>query len=87
MAKLVPRDRKARRKRGRKINDEKAPDSNVAEIIPAAISEKEKEKKELKDSIRAQQPKMSSKKSKRLDRYIVSRTINSISSQTQNHTG
>lgn len=70
MVKFVPRDRKARRKRDRRNHDAKAPDSNVAEIMPAAISEKEKEKKELKDSIRAQQPTMSSKKSKRLDKYI-----------------
>ncbi|KAL8992735.1 MAG: hypothetical protein Q9188_007509, partial [Gyalolechia gomerana] len=70
MAKFVPRDRKARRKRDRRAHNEGAPDSNVAEIIPTATSEKEKKKKEMKDSIRAQQPKMSSKKSKRLDKYI-----------------
>ncbi|KAL9029057.1 MAG: hypothetical protein Q9196_002665, partial [Gyalolechia fulgens] len=70
MAKFVPRDRKARRKRDRRNHNEGALDSNTTEIVPTAISEKEKKKKDIKDSIRAQQPKMSSSKSKRLDKYI-----------------
>ncbi|KAL8933557.1 MAG: hypothetical protein Q9216_006315, partial [Gyalolechia sp. 2 TL-2023] len=70
MAKFVPRDRKARRRKDRRADNDGLPGSNVAEIVPTAISEKEKKKKEMKDSIRAQQPKMSSKKSRRLDKYI-----------------
>ncbi|KAL8734556.1 MAG: hypothetical protein Q9166_001456 [cf. Caloplaca sp. 2 TL-2023] len=70
MAKFVPRDRKKRRRRTEKSHNEEAPDTNVVEVIPTPASEKEKKKKEIKDSIRAQQPSMSSKKSKRLDKYI-----------------
>ncbi|KAL8922555.1 MAG: hypothetical protein Q9208_005058 [Pyrenodesmia sp. 3 TL-2023] len=55
MAKFIPRD---------------LSDTNVAEILPLTTSDKEKKKKLLRDSIRAQQPGMSSKKGKRLDKYI-----------------
>ncbi|KAL8825408.1 MAG: hypothetical protein Q9170_007800, partial [Blastenia crenularia] len=70
MAKFVPRDRKARRKRDRRSHNAGALDTNTTEIMPAASSEKEKKKKEMKDRIRDQQPNMSSKKVKRLDKYI-----------------
>lgn len=71
MAKFTPRDRKARRKKDRRSRNEEYADTNAAEILPVTTSEKEKQRKEIKDSLRAQQPKMSSKKSKRLDKYIV----------------
>ncbi|KAI4095341.1 MAG: hypothetical protein LQ348_006412 [Seirophora lacunosa] len=70
MAKFIPRDRKARRKKDRRSRNEEDADTNAAEILPVTISEKEKQRKEIKDSLRAQQPKMSSKKSKRLNKYI-----------------
>ncbi|KAL9601896.1 MAG: hypothetical protein Q9219_002249 [cf. Caloplaca sp. 3 TL-2023] len=70
MAKFIPRDRKSRRKRDRKSRVTEVSDTNAAEILPVTTSEKEKQKKEIKDSIRKQQPKISSKKSKRLDKYI-----------------
>ena len=71
MAKFVPRHRKARRKRDRKTHNGGTSDTNIAEIIPVTASEKEKKKEEMKVALRTQQPKMSSKKSKRLDKYMV----------------
>lgn len=73
MAKFVARDRKKRRRKVDKSQDGGVLDTNVVEVIPTAASEKEKKKREIKDSIRAQQPAMSSKKAKRLDKYIVRR--------------
>ncbi|KAL8693419.1 MAG: hypothetical protein Q9224_003756, partial [Gallowayella concinna] len=70
MAKFIPRDRKKRRRQTKHSQNEGATDTNVMEVVPIAASEKEKKKKELKDSIRAQQTSMSSRKSKRLDKYI-----------------
>ncbi|KAL8695768.1 MAG: hypothetical protein Q9201_007964 [Fulgogasparrea decipioides] len=70
MAKFTPRDRKQRRRRNGKSRNEEAMDTNAVEVIPITASEKEKKKREMKDAIRAQQPTMSSKKSKRLDKYI-----------------
>lgn len=73
MAKFVPRDRKKRKARKGKLQDEGMSDTNALEVVPTPVSEKERKKKEMKDNIRAQQPAMSSKKSKRLDKYIVRR--------------
>ncbi|KAL8894879.1 MAG: hypothetical protein Q9207_008378 [Kuettlingeria erythrocarpa] len=70
MTKFVPRDRKARRKKDRRSRNDGVPDTNAVEILPSTTSDKERKKKELRDSIRAQQPGMSSKKGKRLDKYI-----------------
>ncbi|KAL8743950.1 MAG: hypothetical protein Q9184_008053, partial [Pyrenodesmia sp. 2 TL-2023] len=70
MAKFIPRDRKARRKKDRRSRNNEVSDTNAAEILPIPSSEKERKKKELRESIRAQQPGMSSKKSRRLDKYI-----------------
>ncbi|KAL8670280.1 MAG: hypothetical protein Q9168_005164, partial [Polycauliona sp. 1 TL-2023] len=70
MAKYVPRDRKKRRRRNDKSQHGGITDTNVVEVIPTAASEKERKKIEIKDSIRAQQPAMSSKKAKRLNKYI-----------------
>ena len=73
MAKFVPRDRKKRRRRVDKSRNGGDLDTNAVEVVPITTSEKEKKKKEIKESIRAQQPSMSSKKAKRLDKYIVCR--------------
>lgn len=73
MAKFVPRDRKKRRRKADNTQDGGILDTNVVEVIPPVASEREKKKREIKNSIRAQQPAMSSKKAKRLDKYIVRR--------------
>ncbi|KAL8906251.1 MAG: hypothetical protein Q9171_006356, partial [Xanthocarpia ochracea] len=70
MAKFVPRDRKKRRRRVETSRNAGDLDTNAVEVIPITTSEKEKKKNEIKESIRAQQPSMSSKKAKRLDKYI-----------------
>ncbi|KAL8662154.1 MAG: hypothetical protein Q9202_004977 [Teloschistes flavicans] len=70
MAIYKPRDRKQRRKKHEKSRNETLSDSNMVEIVPGTMSEKEKKKKEMRDSLRAQQPTMSGKKAKRLDKYI-----------------
>ncbi|KAL8993190.1 MAG: hypothetical protein Q9169_006534 [Polycauliona sp. 2 TL-2023] len=70
MARFVPKDRKKRRRKNDKIQSSEVLDTNVVEVIPKAASEKEKKKNEIRESIRAQQPAMSSKKAKRLDKYI-----------------
>lgn len=75
MAKFVPRQRKHRvRDRQKRHNDTAASeneDTNATEIVPEAISEKEKRRRDLKAVLRAQQSSISSKKQKRLDKYIV----------------
>lgn len=74
MPKFVPRVRKHKvRQRlgnngGGNASDPVGTDSNAMEI---ASSEREKKKKAIKDDLRAQQPKMSGKKQKRLEKYIV----------------
>lgn len=75
MAKFIPKDRKKRRRKIDKPQGGGTVDTNVVEVIPTPSSEKEKRKREVKDSIRAQQPKISSKKAKRLDKYIVRRLL------------
>ena len=78
MPKFVPRQRKHKtRKRleqdGGGVGVPTGNDSNAAEIVPTTITENEGAKGDMKNALRAQQPKMSSKKQKRLDKYIVSR--------------
>lgn len=46
-------------------------DTNATEILPASQKEREAKALALKEQLRAQQPKMSGKKQKRLDKYIV----------------
>lgn len=74
MPKFVPRQRKHKvRERLKKdggtsvVNN----DSNAVEIRPDDNNEKEEKGKRMKDAIHAKQPVMSSKKKKRLDKYIV----------------
>lgn len=87
MPKFIPRDRKARRKKDRRSRNDEVSDTNAAEILPIPSSEKESKKKELRDSIRAQQPSMSSKKAKRLDKYIVCPMLLLQSAETQTVVG
>ncbi len=74
MPKFVPRQRKHKVRDRLKqdggysgVNN----DSNTVEIVPTTNDEKEEKRRRIKDAIRAQQPIMSIKKKKRLDKYIV----------------
>lgn len=73
MPKFIPRQRKhkAREREQRKSTSEPTTnDSNVAEILPASKAEREEKRRKLREELRAQQAKISSKKQKRLDKYI-----------------
>ena len=74
MAPFTPRQRKHKNRAKVKLCDESqaGANSNVLQIVPEVVKEKEAKKGELKESLRRQQPRMSSKKQKRLDKYIVS---------------
>ncbi|PYI00132.1 P-loop containing nucleoside triphosphate hydrolase protein [Aspergillus ellipticus CBS 707.79] len=68
MPKFVPRQRKQKH---RKNEATSAPvDTNVSELAPVSKSEKEAKRQKLKDDLRAQHTQISSKKQKRLDKYI-----------------
>lgn len=73
MPKFVPRERKhkLRRKDTRDGKSGPSNDSNAPELIPGPKSEREEKRRQLKEDLRAQQPKVSSKKKKRLDKYVV----------------
>lgn len=78
MPKFTPRQRKHKiRKRleqdSSNVGVPSGNDSNSVEILPSTITEKEKKWQEIENTIRTQQPKVSSKKQRRLDKYIVSR--------------
>jgi len=45
-------------------------DSNPVELLPKT-TEKEQRRQDMRHTLRAQQPKVSAKKQKRLDKYIV----------------
>ena len=80
MAPFVPRQRK-HRKRAKAAHGSAAQDaenSNVPAILPASVQEKEAKKSALKDALQAKQPVMSSKKRKRLDKYIVGEAISTL---------
>ncbi|KAI9718881.1 MAG: hypothetical protein M1812_003765 [Candelaria pacifica] len=73
MPRFVPRQRKHKVLQRQQQNGgptAAAGDSNAAEILPSSKSEKEERRRRMKEALRAQQPKMSSKKQKRLDKYI-----------------
>lgn len=73
MAPFVPRQRKHKnRQRAQSGAAENGSDPNAFEILPASVKERDEKKNALKEALRSQQPKMSSKKKKRLDKYIVS---------------
>ena len=78
MPKFIPRQRKHKIRRrleqdagnvGLPIGD----DSNPVEITPSTTTEREKKRLDMKAALQAQQPRISSKKQKRLDKYIVRR--------------
>ncbi|KAG4415236.1 hypothetical protein IFR04_011647 [Cadophora malorum] len=75
MGKFVPRQRKHKvkeRERREKegISNESVVDSNAVEIIPTAKSEYEEKKRRMREEIKAQGPKISGKKAKRLEKYL-----------------
>jgi ATP-dependent RNA helicase DHX37/DHR1 len=68
MPKFVPRQRKQKHRR----QDASAPvDTNIAELAPVSKDEKEARRQKLRDELRDQHANVSSKKQKRLDKYIV----------------
>ena len=83
MAPFVPRQRKRRvldRQRAQKrqnqlakngVDGEDGGDANAVEILPAEEEARLVKKRELREAIRSEQPGMSGKKRKRLDKYIV----------------
>lgn len=74
MPKFVPRQRKHKvlqRTKNEHFSPGTGVDSNSLEILPAGKAQQEEKRRELKAQLRSQQPKMSSKKQKRLDKYIV----------------
>lgn len=74
MPKFIPRQRKHKvRQRNKQDGDyfEATNNSNTVEIVPITTNQKEEKRRRMKDAIRAEQPIMSSRKKKRLDKYIV----------------
>ncbi|KAL2855447.1 P-loop containing nucleoside triphosphate hydrolase protein [Aspergillus pseudoustus] len=67
MPKFVPRQRKQKHRQQQVTT---TVDSNAAEIAPVSKDEKEARKQKLRDELKAQHPKISAKKQKRLDKYI-----------------
>ena len=75
MPKFVPRQRKHRVRERLKhdgADSRLTRDSNPLETVPIISNGKEEERQRRNYAIRAEQPTMSSKKKKRLDKYIVS---------------
>ncbi|RVX71050.1 hypothetical protein B0A52_03415 [Exophiala mesophila] len=72
MPRFVPRQRKhkvlAREKTG--PSTAVADPANQEQIVPLSKAEKEEKRQKLREELRAQQPKVSAKKQKRLDKYI-----------------
>ncbi len=73
MPKFVPRKRKSRdRQRDASVTGPTSSgDTNAIELLPASKTEREARRKRLRQEIREQLPKVSQKKQKRLDKYIV----------------
>jgi ATP-dependent RNA helicase DHX37/DHR1 len=77
MPKFVPRQRKhkvlARQKASGGLHEDNAGnDANATEILPAEKREREERKSKMREELaREAQGKMSGKKKKRLDKYIV----------------
>ena len=81
MPKFVPRQRK-HKARAREAKDgaqkQDQDDANAAEILPASKREREQRRQAMRDELRAQQQKISGKKAKRLDKYIVGNIISLV---------
>jgi len=68
MKKFVPRQRKQKHRRQ---ENPASVDTNVAELAPLSKDEKEARRQKLREELRDQHSNVSSKKQKRLDKYIV----------------
>lgn len=68
MPKFVPRQRKQRHRRQEPAAQV---DTNAAELAPVSKDEKEARRQKLREELRDQNVNVSSKKQKRLDKYIV----------------
>ncbi|KAF7587599.1 ATP-dependent RNA helicase dhx37, partial [Aspergillus hancockii] len=68
MPKFVPRQRKQKHRQKEAANT--SVDSNAAEVLPISKEQKEAKRQKLREELRAQHPKISAKKQKRLDKYI-----------------
>lgn len=71
MAKFAPRQRKHKHKNHDTQSTTAQVDSNVLEILPISKAEKEERRQKLRKELQSQQPNISAKKKKRLDKYIV----------------
>ncbi|EER43979.1 RNA helicase [Histoplasma capsulatum H143] len=69
MPKFVPRQRKHKNKL-KETNPIPQQDTNVAELAPVSKLEKEEKRRKYREELLAQQPRISGKKQKRLDKYI-----------------
>lgn len=68
MPKFTPRQRKQKHRR----KEPTAPvDTNVTELAPVSKDEREARRQKLREELRDQHTSVSSKKQKRLDKYIV----------------
>ncbi|KAJ5701346.1 ATP-dependent RNA helicase DHR1 [Penicillium malachiteum] len=67
MVKFVPRQRKQKHRRQ---EPDASVDTNVVELAPVSKDEKEARRQKLRDELRDQHANVSSKKQKRLDKYI-----------------
>jgi ATP-dependent RNA helicase DHX37/DHR1 len=72
MPKFKPRQRKHKqRRREEQSSSKRVEDTNVTELLPESKAEREERREALREELRSQQPQVSSKKKKRLDKYIV----------------
>lgn len=74
MKKFVPRQRKQKH---RQQGNAASVDTNVAELAPVSKDEKEAKRQKLREELRDQNSNVSSKKQKRLDKYIVRENFHS----------
>ena len=68
MPKFTPRQRKQKHRRKEPAD---SVDTNVEQLAPISKDEKEARRQKLREELRAQNPAVSSKKQKRLEKYIV----------------
>ena len=73
MPKFIPRDRKQHKTKKDHVSHQAKhvpEDTNVIELVPQSAVDREARRQRLKEELRAQNPQVSSKKQKRLDKYI-----------------
>lgn len=70
MPKFTPRQRKQKH-RQREATGAGPVDTNFTEVPASSKNEKEQKRQNLREELRSQHPKVSAKKQKRLDKYIV----------------